>query len=133
MDDVRFDTLTRALGALANRRTATRTLAAGAIGLSALLASDDADAKKKKKKGKKKKKKPGACKANQEKCGNACCNASETCIAGKCLGACQFVEVVTDTESRLLLVETCATTETIVFQTASSSMATAIGSTWPVL
>ena len=114
MPENRFDALVRALGAFSDRRVAARTLGAGALGVLTVLAGHDVEARKKKKKGKKKKKKPGTCKSNQEKCGKACCNANQPCIAGKCLGACQFVQVVTDTESRLLLAENCAATATIV-------------------
>ena len=114
MDDDRFDGLTRALGALTDRRETARALAAGALGSLALLAGHDADAakKKKKKKGgkKKKKKKASQCKAAQEKCGKACCNAGQTCIAGTCLGACQFDDSVANT---MTLQADCATTETI--------------------
>ncbi len=118
MDDGRFDALTRALGALAGRRETARALAAGALGALTLLAGHDADAKDKKKKkkggkkGKKKKKKASQCKPAQTKCGKACCNARQSCIAGECLGACQFT--VNNDLKTMTLQADCATTETIV-------------------
>lgn len=113
MSGTRIDSLTRAFGHLADRRAATRILAAGSLGLFSLLAAYDAGSKKKKtKKGKKKKKKSGQCKSNQEKCGGACCTANQPCIGGQCLGACQFT--VDDALKTMTLQADCATTETIV-------------------
>lgn len=111
MSEHLFDSLERALGAIADRRAAWRTLAASGLGVLALLVASDADAKKKKKKGKKKKKK-SQCKASQEKCGGACCAANQPCIGGLCLGACQFT--VDDALKTMTLQADCATTETIV-------------------
>jgi hypothetical protein len=113
MPENRFDALARALGALSDRRVAARTLGAGAFGVLTELAGHDVDAKKKKKKGgKKKKKKKSQCKASQEKCGNGCCNAKQSCIDGTCLGACQFTN--DDDLKTMTLQADCATVETIL-------------------
>ena len=114
MDEERFDILTRQTAAATWRRRPLLFLGASALGLLGLGAGLDADARKKKKGKKKKKKKSGKCKASQKTCGRACCNASQSCIGESCLGACQFIEVVTETESRQLLVADCATTGTIL-------------------
>jgi hypothetical protein len=72
MDGTRFDSLTRTLGALADRRATVRALSGAAIGVFA--PSSGADAKKKKKK----------CKRGQKKCGKTCCPLGQFCRSGKC-------------------------------------------------
>ena len=118
MDAKPFDAFVRAISNGASRRGLLAGLSGGLLAPLAGGSLGETLAKGKKakkgKKGKKKKKKASQCKANQEQCGKSCCNAGQTCINGSCLGECQFVEVVTDTESRLLVAADCATTETIV-------------------
>jgi hypothetical protein len=86
MDGDRFDSLTRALSDVADRRAVLRSLAGAAIVASAL--ASDADARKKKKKCKKK---CGRC----EKCVNGKCKARKafcgtTCFAnGACAQECR--------------------------------------------
>jgi hypothetical protein len=74
VDDVRFDGMTRVLGALLDRRKTARAAAGGALTSLGLAAGHDVDAKKKKKK----------CKGGKKKCGKKCCPVGQFCRNGKC-------------------------------------------------
>jgi hypothetical protein len=113
MDAHHFDAFVRSLTLGASRRVLVTSLLGGILAALPGWSPEESAAKKGKKgkKGKKKKKKAGQCKPSQATCGKACCNAGQSCIAGTCLGACQFT-VDNDLKTKTLQAD-CATTATI--------------------
>ncbi len=102
MDGSRFDGLTRILGSLSDRRSATGLFAGSALAALGLAAGHGAHARKKKKKKKK-------CKRPRVKCGKACCAKGQRCLGGRCAVPCAFVTA----GAVMTLQASCTTTATI--------------------
>jgi hypothetical protein len=124
VDAHHFDAFVRAVNTCPSRR---RLLAGMAGSLLAALSGWSSEAgtaakRKKRKKKKRDRKKntndgnppppPPACQQPSTPCGAQCCSQAETCIGGRCLGACQFAND-DDLKTRTLQAD-CATTATIV-------------------